>query len=111
MASYAKLLAMAGQINSDVFVKLVAQANLTLTPKEISQIRPQLNEALNAIKVFDELDTKNVPLLAQPIEDLHNVMRDDLVEPSLSQSQALSQAAHTHQDYILVKAVFENEDN
>ena len=98
-------------ISDTDYTKLIRQANIPLEEKESAEIHSQLNEALGAIKVFDELDTKNVPTLNQPIEDLHNVWREDIVTPSFTQDQALSQAKHTHNGYFVVEAIFQNEDN
>lgn len=102
---------MNSQISADKFTKLIKQANLTLDNQDIVSIRSQLNEALDSIKVFDELNTKGVTPLAQPIADLHNVLREDVIADSFTQEQALSQADHQHEGYFLVKAVFANEDN
>ena len=84
---------------------------LTLDDSESSEIHSQLNEALSALSVFDELDTQDVPTLNQPIEDLHNIWRDDIVTPSFTQAEALSQATHTHDGYFMVPAIFEAKDN
>lgn len=99
------------QVSETEFNQLLKKANLTLTSQENTQIHSQLNEAIDAIKVFDELDLKDVPALNQPIEDAHNTWREDVVEASLSQAEALSQSQSTHQGYFMVKAIFQNEDN
>lgn len=92
------------------FAKLIGQANLVLKEDEKAEIHSQLDEALGAVKVLDELDTTNVEELAQPIKDLTNVWREDVVTPSLSQSIALSQGK-THGEYFMVNNVFESQDN
>lgn len=97
-------------ISSSDFAKLQAQAKLTLGIEEQKTILSQLNEALEAIRVFDELKTENVKPLAQPIEGTHNVWREDKVEASLPQEEVLSQAK-SHDGYIMVPAVLDQSDN
>lgn len=92
-------------ISTADLAKLQNQARLTLDTSEQKSIPPQLNEALEAIKVFDELPTQNVQPLAQPIASLHNVWREDNVRASLTQEQALSQG-NAHLGYFLVPNVF-----
>ncbi len=96
-------------LSDDDFKKLVRQANLTLTETDAKTIRPQLSEALSAVRVLDELDTKNVPTLDHPTGDLKNVWREDVVEPSLPQDLALSQAHEQHEGYVVTKAVFDEQ--
>lgn len=93
-------------LTQDSFAKLVSQANLVLTSDEAETIKAQLNEAIKAVEVLSELDTKGVPTLNHPTGDLNNVMRDDVVAPSLPQSLALSGARKAHKGYFVVKAVF-----
>ena len=101
----------ANNISQADFAKLVGQAKLSLKNQEKEEIRSQLNEALDAIAVFDELDIEGVKALNQPIEDAHNVWREDVVKPSFSQEEALSEASSTLDGYFMVDAIFEEEDN
>jgi Asp-tRNA(Asn)/Glu-tRNA(Gln) amidotransferase C subunit len=50
-------------ISDSDYKKLTSQAQLTLDPDEAKEIHSQLNEALSAITVFDELDTKHIARL------------------------------------------------
>ena len=97
------------QISNKAFKTLVNQANLTLTNKQEVEIKSQLSEALNAVQILNELDTDGVPTLNHPTGDLNNVMREDKVEPSLSQDLALSGSSNQHNGYFVVKAVFDEE--
>lgn len=89
--------------NSD-FSKLVKMTKLVLTDQEKDLIHSQLDEALKAIEVFDELDLASVPPLSHPGE-LTNVMREDVVTPSFTQAEALSNAPASHGGYFMVKGV------
>lgn len=95
-------------ISDDDFAKLVRMTKLTLTDDEKKSIHSQLDEALKAVEVFDELDLKDVTPLSHP-GDLKNVMRADVVKPSFSQLEALSNAPASHDGYFMVKGVLEEQ--
>lgn len=95
-------------INDTEFAKLVKMCKLTLSEEEKISIHSQLDEALNAIKVFDELDLKDVPPLSHP-GNLQNVMRDDVIGESFTQSESLSNAPASHKGYFMVKGVLEDQ--
>lgn len=97
-------------ISSSNITQLIAQANLVLSDQEQSTISSQLNEALSAISVLNELDTSTVSSVTSA-SGLTNVMREDVVKPSFTQNDALGNANQTHNGYFMVQAVFENQDN
>lgn len=96
------------QITANDFKRVVQMANLDLSDSEKAPIQGQLNEALQAIQVFDELDLANVPPLEHP-SGISNVMRQDVVTPSLPQDLALANAPAQHDGYVMVKGVFEDQ--
>ena len=78
------------KIDKKLIQHVAELARLKLTEKEIDKFSKQLKEVLEAFSKLDEVNTKDVKELIQPIE-LKNVMREDVVEESLSQEKALSQ--------------------
>lgn len=98
-------------IISDInFAKLVKQANLTLSEDEKIKIHGQLDEALSAVKVLDQLDTSKVSKFSSA-SGLTNIFRDDIMTPSFTQAEALQNASLTHNGYFVVPAIFEAQDN
>ncbi len=95
-------------ISDSDFTKLVKMTKLTLSTEEKTAIHSQLDEALKAIEVFDELDLTGVVPLSHP-GNLNNIMRDDIVKPSFTQAQALSTAPSSHNGYVMVKGVLEEQ--
>jgi aspartyl-tRNA(Asn)/glutamyl-tRNA(Gln) amidotransferase subunit C len=77
---------------------------LVLSDDEKKTIHSQLDEALKAVEVFDELDLNGVEPLAYP-GNLKNVMREDVVKPSFTQEEALSTAPASHNGFVMVKGV------
>ncbi len=95
-------------ISDSDFAKLVKMTKLTLSADEKKSIHSQLDEALKAVEVFDELDLVGVTPLAHPLS-LTNVLRDDVVKPSFTQEQSLSNAPSSHGGYFMVKGVLEDQ--
>jgi aspartyl-tRNA(Asn)/glutamyl-tRNA(Gln) amidotransferase subunit C len=97
------------QIISDLdFARLEQMARLKLTDDEKQTIHSQLDEALKAVEVFNELDLTGVPPLAHPGE-LENILREDVVTPSFTQEEALQNARATHDGYVMVSGVLEEQ--
>ncbi len=90
------------------FAKLVKMTKLTLSDEEKVSIHSQLDEALKAVEVFDELDLKNVVPLSHP-GNLQNVMREDVITDSFSQEEALSNASAKHNGFFMVSGVLEDQ--
>lgn len=93
-------------ISDSDFAKLVKMTKLTLSEEEKISIHSQLDEALRAVEVFDQLDLTGVPPLSHPGE-LENVMRDDVVKSSFSQAEALQNAPSSHKGFFMVSGVLE----
>lgn len=88
-------------------VKHVAKlANLPLTNEEEKKFEKQLEETLSYIENLNEIDTKNVKPTSQ-VTGLENVFREDIVEPSLSQDEALQNSPATEKGFIKVNAILE----
>lgn len=97
------------QIITDTdFARLEQMARLKLTAEEKQTIHGQLDEALHAVEVFNELDLTGVPPLAHPGE-LENVMREDIVTSSFTQTEALQNAPAVHGGYVMVPGVLEEQ--
>jgi len=89
-------------------VQHVAQlANLKVTDNEAQLYATQLEAVVEYIKQLDELDTTKVTPTFQVIDQVVNVFREDVITPSLSQKEALSQAQETHNGYFVVPAILE----
>jgi aspartyl-tRNA(Asn)/glutamyl-tRNA(Gln) amidotransferase subunit C len=79
-------------------------ARLGLTEDEISLLQGQLNHILEQYAKLAELPTDDIPPTAQTIE-LENILREDVVTPSLPVESVLANAAETADGYIVVPAI------
>jgi aspartyl-tRNA(Asn)/glutamyl-tRNA(Gln) amidotransferase subunit C len=85
---------------------IAALARVGLTPDEMERMRDQLSAVLDHISMLQEVETDDIPPTAQVIQ-LFNVMREDVVQPSLPREQVLMNAPHDEDGYFRVNAVLE----
>lgn len=83
-------------------------ARLRLSAEEMEKMRAQLSNILEYIEMLQDLDVSNIPLTAQ-VTDLVNVLRPDLVTPSLARADALANAPEQAEGMFRVNAIFEEE--
>ena len=83
-------------------------ARLGLEPGEEDYYAEQLSGILAHIDRLREVDTDSIAPTAQAVP-LENRMREDRVEPGLTQEQALANAPETRDGYFVVKAIQEAE--
>jgi aspartyl-tRNA(Asn)/glutamyl-tRNA(Gln) amidotransferase subunit C len=83
-------------------------ARLGLTDDELTLLEGQLNHILDQYAKLAELDTEHIPPTAQTIQ-LENILRDDVVTPSLPVEEALRNATARQGDFIVVPAIIGGE--
>jgi aspartyl-tRNA(Asn)/glutamyl-tRNA(Gln) amidotransferase subunit C len=94
-------------------VRRVAElASLELTAEEESHMLRDLNAILEHVAQLNELDTSNVPPMAQVNEVLGNVeektvLRPDTVRPSLDRDRIMASAPETNGIFFKVPKVIE----
>ena len=83
-------------------------ARLGLEPGEEDYYVQQLGGILGHIDRLRELNTDAIAPTAQAVA-MENRMREDRVEPGLTQQQALANAPEARDGYFVVKAIQEAE--
>jgi aspartyl-tRNA(Asn)/glutamyl-tRNA(Gln) amidotransferase subunit C len=81
-------------------------ARLGLTDEELTRLEGQLNHILDQYEILEELPTDDIPPTAQTIE-LENILRDDVVRPSLPVDAVLANAPARQGDFIVVPAILD----
>ncbi|MDQ4078035.1 MAG: Asp-tRNA(Asn)/Glu-tRNA(Gln) amidotransferase subunit GatC [Chloroflexota bacterium] len=81
---------------------------LDLTKQEKERFRDQLSAILDYAERLQQLDTSGVPPTAN-VTGLVGVMREDVIEASFTQAEALANAAETESGFVVVPAVLEEE--
>jgi aspartyl-tRNA(Asn)/glutamyl-tRNA(Gln) amidotransferase subunit C len=81
-------------------------ARLGLTPGELARLEGQLNHILDQYAKLAEVPTDHIAPTAQTIE-LENILRDDVVLPSLPAEAVLGNAAEREGEFIVVPAILD----
>jgi len=91
-------------LSQDDVEKVALLARLRLTPDELQTMTEQLGQVLQYIDQLQEVDTTDVEPLAHSL-DLHNVLADDELQPSLPREKALAAAPKSDDECFLVPPV------
>ncbi|HEY3522501.1 MAG TPA: Asp-tRNA(Asn)/Glu-tRNA(Gln) amidotransferase subunit GatC [Candidatus Limnocylindrales bacterium] len=83
-------------------------ARLGLTADELARLEGDLNHIVEQYAILARLDTDAIPPTAQTIE-LENILRDDVTRASLSQAEAIGNAAEHDDGYVVVPAILSEE--
>jgi len=81
-------------------------ARLRLEPGEVERYASQLGAILDHFSTLSAVDTAHVEPTANPLP-LRNVMREDIVKPSLPRDEALANAPQQEDGHLRVRAVLE----
>ena len=81
-------------------------AKLALTEQEIEQYAEQLSAVLDYASSLEQLDTKDIPPTATVLP-LENVMREDMVQPSLPRDKVVANAPAAVEGQFRVDAVLD----
>lgn len=81
-------------------------ANLNLTENELEKFGSELTAILDFVGKLSLVDTTQVPPLNN-VTKKKNIFREDKVQASLSQEEALVNTASVHKGYFKIKAIFE----
>jgi aspartyl-tRNA(Asn)/glutamyl-tRNA(Gln) amidotransferase subunit C len=79
-------------------------ARLGLSDAELDRLEGQLNHILDQYAKLAELDTEAIPPTAQTIQ-LENILRDDVVTPSLPAEAVLGNAPARSGDFVVVPPI------
>ncbi|HEY6307940.1 MAG TPA: Asp-tRNA(Asn)/Glu-tRNA(Gln) amidotransferase subunit GatC [Candidatus Angelobacter sp.] len=82
-------------------------ANLDLTVQERERMVRDLNSILDYIDRLNELDTANVPPMAQTILQTADATREDVLRPCLAREAALQNAPESDGNFFKVPKVIE----
>jgi len=93
-------------LTSEEVLHIARLARIALTAGDVQRFTAQLSGILDHFAALSAVDTDNVEPTAHPLP-LSNVMRADLVAPSLSQADALANAPLAEDGYVRVRAVLE----
>jgi aspartyl-tRNA(Asn)/glutamyl-tRNA(Gln) amidotransferase subunit C len=100
---------MAARISKDDVAYVARLARLQLTAAELERFTDQLGAILDHAADVAALDTSGVEPTAHPLP-LRNVLRDDVVIPSLDRDEVLAQAPAVEDGRIRVPRIISEEE-
>ena len=95
-------------VTPDLVRHLANLARIELDESEVVRFTEQLGVILDSVAKISSAIDENTPSTSHPIP-LTNVFREDVIEPSLSQEQALSGAPDQGQGRFRVAALLDEE--
>lgn len=87
------------KVDKELIKRVADNAKLSLTDKEINEFVAQLKDVLEHFSKIAEVDTGGIEQSIQPV-GLKNVLREDRIEKSLSQEEALANTEHKKDGYF-----------
>ena len=96
------------EITPDLVRHLAGLSRILVTDQEVEQFAQQLNLIVDSVATVKKAVEGDVPATSHPIP-MANVFRDDVVEPSLTQAEALSGAPDSGEGRFRVAAILDEE--
>ncbi|MFC1980524.1 Asp-tRNA(Asn)/Glu-tRNA(Gln) amidotransferase subunit GatC [Chloroflexota bacterium] len=94
------------KLSREEVLNIALLARLGLTESEIDKLREQLSDILENFEVLQQLDTTGIQPTAQSVA-LQNVVKDDEVDTSLTQSEILANAPRKEGEFFRIRPVLE----
>ena len=96
------------EITPDLVRHLASLARILVTDKEVESLAGELNVIVDAVATVNQAVEGDIIATSHPIP-MANVFREDVVEPSLTQAEALSGAPDSADGRFRVAAILDEE--
>ena len=97
------------QIIDTKTVKHVAHlVRLGISDEEAQKFSGQFSSIIDYFNMLNEVDTENVPP-ASDIANAENVLREDIIQPSMSHEEFIKNAPQSERGYVKVPTVLGDE--
>ena len=96
-------------ISREEVAHLARLSRLAVTEQELDQFAGQLDVILQSVARVGEVAAEDIPPTSHSVP-LTNIYRDDVVQPSLTQEEALSGAPDSAEGRFRVPRILDEED-
>jgi aspartyl-tRNA(Asn)/glutamyl-tRNA(Gln) amidotransferase subunit C len=96
------------EITPDLVRHLAELSRILVTDEEVEQLAIELNVIVDSVAIVTKAVSGEVPATSHPIP-MVNVFREDVIEPSLTQIQALSAAPDSAEGKFRVAAILDED--
>jgi aspartyl-tRNA(Asn)/glutamyl-tRNA(Gln) amidotransferase subunit C len=94
------------KLTKEEVLHIAKLARLGVSDEDVARFQEQLSNILENFESLQKVDTSDIPPTAQP-NPLQNILKEDLVKPSLAQEDVLANAPKREGEFFRVKAVLE----
>lgn len=94
------------KLSREEVLHIAALARLGMTEEEVTKYGAQLSNILENFEILNKVDTEGVAPTAQP-NNLCNVLKEDVVEPSLPQADVMANAPRREGEFFRIRPVLE----
>ena len=94
------------EFSEEEIIQIAKLANLEIPVEKTKEFKAHLSDILDLVNKLMALETDGIEPTSQ-VTGLENVLREDVVKPSLSQDEALKNAPRIHNGYFVVDAILE----
>ena len=94
------------KLTREEVLHIAALAKLGMTEEDITHFGGQISNILDNFEVLAKVDTQGVPPTAQP-NALCNVLKEDVIAPSMPQSDVLANAPRRDGEFFRIRPVLE----
>ena len=88
------------EVNEELIKHIAGLARINLSEEEVKEFQPQLKEVIDAFDKLGEISTEGVEPSFLSV-NIKNSLREDTVEDSLSQEEALKNSEHKKDGYFM----------
>ena len=99
---------MTNTIDTKTVMHVAYLVRLGISEEEAQKFSGQFSSIIDYFNMLNEVDTSNVPS-ASDIANAENVLREDVVKPSMSREEFLKNAPQSERGYVKVPTVLDNE--
>ena len=96
------------EITPDLVRHLAGLARILVTDEEVDKMTSQLSLIVDSVATVNKAVAGDIPATSHPIP-MENVFREDVIEPSLTQQEALSGAPDSADGRFRVHAILDEE--
>jgi len=90
---------------------IATYTRIGLTDEQVSQMTRDLNTIIDTLEPITRYDLTDVEPTFHPVASLSNVMREDVVTPSFTQEEALSNAPTAQHGAFLIPSILGGGDD
>src|SRR5678815_1413113 len=99
---------MTNKIDTDMVKHVAHLVRLGISEEEAQKFSGQFSSIIDYFNMLNEVDTDNVPP-ASDIANAENVLREDVVQSSMSHEEFIKNAPQSERGYVKVPTVLEDE--